>query len=217
MKRIIINIVLILCVSCVSFKEKRTVTFFNQWKKDTEEFLLKNKPKTKLEKNINEILNISECSIDYDKQYSEKVEYKIYPKFIRVSMYNHLPKDFFENYFFAKEIFVDSLFKNTINCTNLKTLILTEEYKDKLPKKRLRYGFGSSHTGKNIKNAKVILERHHNGSYYKLSGIPTLIDINQAQDTVIVHTSYIYKGIGKRYVKVNNVWKYDKKIYELTE
>ncbi len=218
MRKLILGVICIICVSCVSFKETRSIAFFNQWRNDTEVFLLKNKPKTELEKNINEILNVSECFIDYsdEKQRFEKLEYKIYPEFVKVTMYNHLKTELFSN-FIEKEIFVDSLFKNTINCTNLKTLILTDKYKEKLPKKSLGYGFGSFYEGKNKKTAKAILENRGKGSYYRLSEIPNYIEINQAQDTAIVYVHCVFDYIGTRYVKENNHWKYDKKYLHFAE
>ncbi len=217
-EKIIIGVILILCISCTGFKEKRSIAFFHKWRNETEIFLLENKPKTELEKEINEILSFSECYIDYSEEKTRypKLEYKIYPELINVSMYRHLEKEPLSGYI-KKEIFVDSLFKNTINCTNLKTLILTEKYKDKLPKKRLSYAFGSFYEGKHKKNAKVILENRSKGSYYRLSGIPSNIEINQAKDTAIVYVSYIYDYIGTRYIKLNKKWKYDKVFLHMSE
>ncbi|MFL0062751.1 hypothetical protein, partial [Tenacibaculum maritimum] len=153
--------------SCSSLQEKKSISFFNQWRNDTERFMLKHRPKTELEEDINEVLNIEFCSHNYSnsKKKIPHLEYKVYPENIKVTMYNYLSK-----YYFLEDkniVFYDSILKNTINCTNIKTLILFKKYKDKLPKKRLKYGFGDLNTDKNRNNAKVILTKHHNSKYFK--------------------------------------------------
>ncbi len=68
MKKLILSVICIVCISCASFKEKQSIAFFNQWRNDTEIFLSENKPETELKKEINEILTFSECSIDYTEE-----------------------------------------------------------------------------------------------------------------------------------------------------
>ena len=188
--------------------------FFKKWRNNTESLLSKINDKTELEKDLKEIINIELTSYelpDYKKHFPN-VEYIIFPEYVKVSMYKHEPIRSLDISNRQGEIFLDSLFKSNIVFDKLKVLILTKEYKNKLPKGKLFYGFGSYFEGINKKNAKVILERPllQKGEYY----IPPVkisdVRFNQTLDTVHLTIYNLHGGKAKRYVKSDQKWKLNK-------
>lgn len=203
-------------MSCGSLKENKSTSFFNEWHNETNR-LFKTNVSNKIQDNISEILEIELCNNKAfsNKKSFPKLEYRILQEYIKVNMYKYLTR---ENYALYEEIiFKDSLLNYNLNCkeNNLKTLVLTNKYKKKIGK--LSYGFGSEFSGENKANAKVIIEKHHSVDYYDLPLKIPYIEFNEAIDSSVINISKTYKSMGKRYIKLNGKWKFDKELYNLTE
>lgn len=221
-------VIIILLVSCTASKEASADKFFKKWEQDSEIILGNSTPKL-LGIAVNKIASIELCENNNNESYAKfpKLKYSIIQENINVSLFKNLSqtlnqfdlnKQKLPSYLFDKVIYEDSISKFNLNCnsSNLKPLILTDEYKKKINGK-LIYGLGSLASGKNQENARAILESHHTSNNFTLKFKVTGIKFNQKMDSAFVETSTIYDSYGKLYVRENDDWKYIKEIYHLVE